>query len=229
MKVKRNINRVAIIVALNLSLALMAGCMSPVSDKNLSSSEQISKDSLKEQVEDKKEESIELFNNYSQKINDAKGREEVKKDLSQRFSKAIIDSGYSITDSKSDGSFVVSINGAEKLPEKNIRSLFYSMSEDDKEGKVTIDILCAKEYPEDDKLSESDKYIKFIYNLFKSLTNTNLTEKEIFSMVEEEFNKGVGVVELPYMKDIHVEVNKVKQSTKVLKLSLVYKFDISNH
>ncbi|EGT3799574.1 hypothetical protein REL12_006485 [Clostridioides difficile] len=225
MKVKRNINRVAIIVALNLSLALMVGCMSPVSDKNLSSSEQISKDSLKEQVEDKKDESIELFNNYSQKINDAKGREEVKKDLSQRFSKAIIDSGYSITDSKSDGSFVVSINGAEK----NIRSLFYSMSEDDKEGKVTIDILCAKEYPEDDKLSESDKYIKFIYNLFKSLTNTNLTEKEIFSMVEEDFNKGVGVVELPYMKDIHVEVNKVKQSTKVLKLSLVYKFDISNH
>ncbi len=51
---KRNINRVAIIVALNLSLALMVGCMSPVSDKNLSSSEQISKDSLKEQVEDKK-------------------------------------------------------------------------------------------------------------------------------------------------------------------------------
>ncbi len=54
MKVKRNINRVAIIVALNLSLALMVGCMSPVSDKNLSSSEQISKGSLKEQVEDKK-------------------------------------------------------------------------------------------------------------------------------------------------------------------------------
>ncbi len=54
MKVKRNINRVAIIVALNLSLTLMTGCMSPVSDKNLSSSEQISKDSLKEQVEDKK-------------------------------------------------------------------------------------------------------------------------------------------------------------------------------
>ncbi|MGO0916601.1 hypothetical protein ACTPEM_26850, partial [Clostridioides difficile] len=44
-----------------------------------------------------------LGDNYSQKINDAKGREEVKKDLSQRFSKAIIDSGYSITDSKSDG------------------------------------------------------------------------------------------------------------------------------
>lgn len=87
MKVKRNINRVAIIVALNLSLALMAGCMSPVSDKNLSSSEQISKDSLKEQVEDKKDESIELFNNYSQKINDAKGREEVKKIYLKDFRK----------------------------------------------------------------------------------------------------------------------------------------------
>ncbi len=54
MKVKRNINKVAIVVALNLSLALMVGCKSPVSDKNLSSSKQISKDSLKESVEDKK-------------------------------------------------------------------------------------------------------------------------------------------------------------------------------
>lgn len=166
MKVKRNINKVAIVVALNLSLALMVGCKSPVSDKNLSSSKQISKDSLKESVEDKKDESIELFNNYSQKMNDVKGREEVKKDLSQRFSKAIIDSGYSITNSKSDGSFVVSINSVEKPPEENIRSLFYSVSEDDKEGKVTIDILCAKEYPEDEKLSESDKYIKFIYKFY---------------------------------------------------------------
>lgn len=84
------------------------------------------------------------------------------------------------------------------------------MFEDDKEGKVIIDIFCVKEYLEDDKLFESDKYIKFIYNLFKLLINMNLIEKEIFFMVEEDFNKGVGVVEFFYMKDIYVEVNKVK-------------------
>ncbi|NMS89071.1 hypothetical protein HGQ85_03950 [Clostridioides difficile] len=223
------IYRVTVVVALNVSLGFMVGCMSPKFDNNLNSPKQISEDSLKKQVEDKKEESIELFNDYSKKINDINGREEVKKDLSQRFSKTITDSGYSVTDSKTDGSFVVSINGTEKVPEKNIRSLFYSMSEDDKEGKVIIDILCAKEYPEEDKLSKSDKYIKFIYNLFKSLTNTELTEKEFFSIVEKNFNEGVGTIEFPYMNDIHIEVNKVKKSTKVLKLSLLYKFDISNH
>lgn len=227
MKIK--MYRVAIVIALNVSLGLMVGCMPTVSDNNSNGSEQIREDSLKKQIEDKKDESIELFDNYSKKINDVKGREEVKKDLSQRFSKAITDSGYSITNSKTDGSFVVSINGIEKVPEKNIRSLFYSMSEDDKEGKVIIDILCAKEYPEEDRLSESDKYIKFLYNLFKSLTNTELIEEEFFSIVEKNFNDGTGTVELPYMKDMHIEVSKVKESTKVLKLSLLYKVDISNH
>lgn len=39
MKVKRNINRVVIIVVLNFSLVLMVGCMFFVFDKNLSSLE----------------------------------------------------------------------------------------------------------------------------------------------------------------------------------------------
>lgn len=191
--------------------------------------EQASENSSNNSIEDKKDDSIKLFEDYSKKANTVEGLEEVKKDLSQKFSKVITDSGYKIANSNSDGSFVVSINGFENPPEKDIRSLFYSMSEDQKEGKAVVDILCAKEYPENDKLDKRDKYINFIYNIFKSLTSSNLTEKEFADAVIKTFNEGVGSVELPYMNNIHVEVNKVKKSTKVLKLSLEYEFDISNH
>ncbi|MGO0883437.1 hypothetical protein ACTPDI_11690 [Clostridioides difficile] len=227
MKAKKYI--LTMIVTLSISSSLMVGCTSTVSNKDLNNSEKVSENSLNNSIEAKKDASIKLFEDYSKKVNTVEGLEEVKKDLSQKFSKSITDSGYKVVNSNSDGSFVVSINGFENPPEKDIRSLFYSMSEDHKEGKAVIDILCAKEYPESKKLAESDKYIKFMYNIFKSLTNTDLTEKEFSDAVIKRFNKGVGYVELPYMKDIHVEVNKVKESTKVLKLSLEYEFDISNH
>ncbi|MCC0657415.1 hypothetical protein IC175_12665 [Clostridioides sp. ES-S-0123-01] len=227
MKAKKYI--LAMIVILSISSSLMVGCTTTVSNEDLNNSEQASENSSNNSIEAKKNDSIKLFEDYSKKASTVEGLEEVKKDLSQKFSKAITDSGYKVVNSNSDGSFVVSINGFEKPPEKDIRSLFYSMSEDNKKGKSVVDILCAKEYPENKKLAESDKYIKFMYNIFKSLTNTDLTEKDFSDKVIKIFNEGVGSVELPYMNDIHVEVNKVKKSTKVLKLSLEYEFDISSH
>lgn len=227
MKAKKYI--ITMIVILSISSSLMVGCTSTLSNKDLNNSEQVSENSLNNPIEAKKDASIKLFEDYSKKANTVEELEEVKKDLSQKFSRSITDSGYKVVNSNSDGSFVVSINGFENPPEKDIRSLFYSMSEDHKEGMVVVDILCAKEYPENKKLAESDKYIKFMHNIFKTLTNTDLTEKDFADKVIKIFNEGVGSVELPYMKDIHVEVNKVKKSTKVLKLSLEYEFDISNH
>ncbi|MEG1311229.1 MAG: hypothetical protein RSD47_04390 [Romboutsia sp.] len=224
MKVKKSI--LAMLVVLTVSASLMVGCSSTKSNEGLSDLERTTKNS----VESEEDESIKLFKDYSKKTNTIEGVDEVKKHLSKTFSKAITDSGYSIANSEPDGSFVVSINGFENPPEKDIRSLFYSMSEDCKEGKATLDILCAKEYSENDKLYESDKYIKFLYNIFKSLTNTKLTEKEFSYVVVKKLNEGVGFVELPYMNDIHVEVdNKIKKNIKVLKLSIVYEFDIPKH
>lgn len=112
---------------------------------------------------------------------------------------------------------------------KKILEVYFTLCLKITKGKSVVDILCAKEYPDNKKLAESDKYIKFMYNIFKSLTNTDLTEKDFSDKVIKIFNEGVGSVELPYMNDIHVEVNKVKKSTKVLKLSLEYEFDISSH
>lgn len=219
MKVKKSI--LAIIVVSSISVGLMVGCM-PF--------ENSSKDSIGTETKKTEEhESIKLFEDYSKKSNTLKGMEEVKDDLSKRFSKAITDSGLSIADSSTDGSFVLSLGGFEKPPTQSIQSLNYSMSEDYKKDKSILSILCAKEYPENMELSQNDKYVKAIYNIYKSLTNTKLTEKEFFDAVKKTFNEEDGVVELPYKNTIPIQVVQVNKSGKYIKtlqLSCDYEFDI---
>lgn len=176
MKVKKSILSMILV----LSVGLMVGCIhSDDSSKNLIEVET---------QKNKENETIEFFENYSEKTNTRDGLYEVKQDLSKKISKSIIDSGLSIADSNSDGSFVLSLGGFESPPTKSIQSLYYSMYEDYKKGKSIIDIFWVKEYPENMKLDENDKYIKATYNIFKSLTNTRLTEKEFFDKVEKTFN-----------------------------------------
>lgn len=220
MKIKKSI--LSMILALSLSVVLMVGC---------THSDNSSKNSIEVKTQKTKEnETTEFFENYSKKTNTRDGLYEVKQDLSKKISKSIIDSGLSIADSNPDGSFVLSLGGFEKHPTKSIQSLYYSMYEDYKKGKSIIDIFWVKEYPENKRLDENDKYIKAIYNVFKSLTNTKLTEKEFFDKVEKTFNEEDRLVELPYKDVIPVQVVKVNKSGKYIKtlqLRCNYDFDIS--
>ena len=215
MKVKKSILAMILIA----SISLMVGCRH--SNNSL-------KNSIQNQATEE-DEFTKLFEDYSKKTNTIDGVHEVKQDLSKKFSKAITDSGLSVANSTPDGSFVVSIGGFENPPTQSIQSLNYSISEDYKKGKAILDILCAKEYPENMGLSENDKYVKAIYNIFKSLTNTKLTEKEFFDDVEKTFNEGEGFVELPYKRAIHIQVVQVNKSGKYIKtlqLRCSYNFDI---
>lgn len=214
MKIKKSI--LSMILVASLSVCLMVGC---------THSDNSSKNSIEvETQKTKANETIEFFENYSKKTNTRDGLYEVKQDLSKKISKSIIDSGLSVADSNPDGSFVLSLGGFESPPTKSIQSLYYSMYEDYKKGKSIIDIFWVKEYP------ENDKYIKATYNIFKSLTNTTLTEKEFFDKVEKTFNEEERLVELPYNDVIPVEVVKVNKSgkhIKTLQLRCNYDFNIS--
>jgi hypothetical protein len=215
MKVKKSILAMILVA----SVSLMVGCIH---------SENSSKSSIETQATEE-DEYIKLFEDYSKKTNTLEGVYEVKQDLSKKFSKAITDSGLRVANSTPDGSFVVSIGGFENPPAQSIQSLNYSISEDYKKGKAILNILCAKEYPENMELSKNDKYVKAIYNIFKSLTNTKLTEKEFFNDVEKTFNGEAGLVELPYKNDIPIQVVQVNKSGKYIKtlqLRCNYDFDI---
>ncbi|MCR8746260.1 hypothetical protein [Romboutsia lituseburensis] len=218
MKVKKSI--LAMMLVSSISAGLIVGC-TPFDNS--------SKGSIETEVT-KGGESVKLFEYYSKKMNTLDGVYYVKQDLSKKFSKAITDSGLIVADSTSDGSFVLSIGGFESPPTKSIQSLNYSISEDYKKGKATLNILCAKEYLGDMELSENDKYIKAIYNIFKSLTNTKLTEKELFEAVKKTFNGEGGLVELPYKNYIQIQVVQVEKDGKYIKtLQLIcnYDFDIA--
>lgn len=209
------------ILVASVSVGLMVGCI-PF--------ENSSKSSIETETQATEEaESIKLFEDYSKKTNTREGVYEVKQDLSKKISKSIIDSGLRVADSNTDGSFVLSIGGFESPPAQSIQSLNYSISEDYEKGKATLHILCVKEYPENMELYENDKYVKAIYNIFKSLTNTKLTEKEFFNAVEKTFNEEDGLVELPYKDAIPIQVVQVNKSGKYIKtlqLSCNYDFDI---
>lgn len=219
MKVKKSI--LAMVLVSSISVGLIVGCIH---------SENSSKSSIETEIQATEEdESIKLFEDYSKKTNTREGVYEVKQDLSKKISKSITDSGLRVADSNPDGSFVLSLGGFESHPTQSIQSLYYSMSEDYKKGKATLDILWVKEYPENMGLYENDKYVKAIYNIFKSLTNTKLTDKEFFDAVEKTFNEEEGLVELPYKNAIPIQVVQVDKSGKYIKtlqLSCNYDFDI---
>lgn len=148
----------------------------------------------------------------------------IKKDLSKKISKAIEDTGLRVAEVKSDGSFVLSLGNLEYSKEQPKQVLNYSMTLDKKKDKEILFIQCVKDYLKDEKLSKDDKFIKAIYNIFKSLTDTNLTEKEFFNEVEKIFNQGEGNVELPDMGDIHILVKEIDKETKILELRLKDEF-----
>lgn len=144
----------------------------------------------------------------------------IKKDFSNKISKAIEDSGLRVAEVSPDGSFVLSLGNLEYSKDQPKQVLNYSITTDDKENKEVLDIQCVKEYSYDEKLIEDDKFVKAIYNIFKSLTNAQLTEKEFVNEVEKIFNQGEGNIEILNMDGIRILVNKIDESTKTLELRL---------
>ncbi|MGL5754698.1 MAG: HAD hydrolase family protein [Paraclostridium sp.] len=142
----------------------------------------------------------------------------IKKDLSKKISKAIENSGLRVAEVAPDGSFVLSLGNLEYSKEQPKQVLNYSMTTYDKNDKEILYIQCVKDYLKDENLSKDDKFVKAIYNIFNSLTDTELTEKEFFDEVEKAVNKGEGIVELPNMGDIDISVKKIDESTKILEL-----------
>lgn len=142
----------------------------------------------------------------------------IKKNLSKKISKAIEDSGLRVAEVKPDVSFVLSLGNLEYSKEQPKQVLNYSVTLDKKKDKEILFIQCVKDYLKDEKLSKDDKFVKAIYNIYKSLTDSNITEKEFFNKVEKVVNKGEGIVELPDMGDIHISVKEIDKESKILEL-----------
>lgn len=151
---------------------------------------------------------------------------DLKKDLSKRISKAISKSGLRVVEAYSDGSFILSLGNLELTKNQPKQVLNYSMTKDEKENKEILSIHCVKDFLTDEKLSENDKFVRAIYNIYESLTEIKLTEKEFFDEIEKVFNEGYGNVEIANMGDMIIRINKIDKSTKTLELKVQKEFVI---
>lgn len=148
----------------------------------------------------------------------------IKKDLSKKISESIENRGLRVVQNEPDGSFVLSLGNLEYTKEQPRQVLHYSMTKDKKGNKETLSIQCVKDFTYDENLSEDDKFILAIYNIYSSLTNAEISEEEFFRRVEEVFDKGEGNVELDNLGDIKIKVNKSDDKTKTLELNLIEEF-----
>lgn len=164
--------------------------------------------------------------NTNKEVYTEKEVSKIKKDLSKKISKAIEESGLRVVEEHPDGSFVLSLGNLEPSKDQPKQVLNYSFTKDDKRHKEILDLHCVKDYSKDEKLLDDDKFVKAIYNIFKSLTDTKLTQEEFFKKVGKTFNEGNGTVDLPNNEDISVQVKPIDASTKILELQLTNDFTL---
>lgn len=164
--------------------------------------------------------------NTNKEIYTEKEVSKIKKDLSKKISKAIEDSGLRVAEERPDGSFVLSLGNLEPSKNQPKQVLNYSFAKDDKRHKEILDLHCVKDYSKDEKLLDDDKFVKAIYNIFKSLTDTKLIQEEFFKKVGKTFNEVNGTVDLPNNDDISVKVKSIDASTKILELQLTNDFTL---
>lgn len=150
----------------------------------------------------------------------------IKEDLSKKISESIENSGLRVVENKSDGSFVLSLGNLEYTKEQPSQVLHYSMTKDKKGTKEILSIQCVKDFSYNEKLSEDDKFIMAIYNIYRSLIHVEISEKEFFRKIEEVFNKGEGNVEIDNLRDIKIQVKKFDDKTKSLELKLIKEFKL---
>lgn len=164
--------------------------------------------------------------NTNKEVYTEKEVSKIKKDLSKKISKAIEESGLRVVEEHPDGSFVLSLGNLEPSKNQPKQVLNYSFAKDDKRHKEILDLHCVKDYSKDEKLLDDDKFVKAIYNIFKSLTDTKLTQEEFFKKVGKTFNEGNGTVDLPNNDDMSVKVKPIDASTKILELRLTNDFTL---
>lgn len=100
------------------------------------------------------------------------------------------------------------------------------MTKDKKGTKEILSIQCVKDFSYNAKLSEEDKFIMAIYNIYRSLIHIEISEKEFFRKIEEVFNKGEVNVEVNNLGDIKIQVKKFDDKTRSLELKLIKEFKL---
>lgn len=199
----------------------LSGCTSTKKDDNVSLKNEVVEDNtnLEEIISENVEEKAHLLNEITPKLKTIEGIEDVKEDINNKFKEILTKNNLAITHSAPNNGFTISESTYNKYGEDYERVLYSLISENYTDGTVEIKIRAAKEFHKQDTQTESDDFIKSIYELYTYTSNEDIAIEDFVGKIKYAVENDLGTVELENYDSenyIYILINDKSGSTKEL-------------
>ena len=199
----------------------LSGCTSTKKDDNVSLKNEVVEDNtnLEEIISENVEEKAHLLNEITPKLKTIEGIEDVKEDINNKFKEILTKNNLAITHSAPNNGFTISESTYNKYGEDYERVLYSLISENYTDGTVEIKIRAAKEFYKQDIQTESDDFIKSIYELYTYTSNEDIAIEDFVGKIKYAVENDLGIVELENYDSenyIYILINDKSGSTKEL-------------
>lgn len=199
----------------------ISGCSKTKAPENITKEEgSISNNTNAEENADQKENNkVDLLNEITPKLKTVEEIENVKKEVNGKFKEILSKNNFSITHSAPNNGFVISESPYNKYTKDYDQTLYSLLSENYTDGTVEVRMIATKDFHKDDEVTDSDDFIKCIYDLYTYTSKEEITLQDFVSKVKDGVSKDQTKIELgnsisePY---IYLQVNNVDSSTKQL-------------
>ena len=194
----------------------LSGCTNTKKYDNASLKNEVVADNtnVEEIISENIEEKAHLLNEITPKLKTIEGIEDVKEDINSKFKEILTKNNLDITHSAPNNGFTISESTYNKYGEDYERVLYSLISENYTDGTVEIKIRAAKEFYKQDIQTESDDFIKSIYELYTYTSNEDIAIEDFVGKIKYAVENDLGIVELENY--IYILINDKSGSTKEL-------------
>ena len=199
----------------------LSGCTNTKKYDNASLKNEVVADNtnVEEIISENIEEKAHLLNEITPKLKTIEGIEDVKEDINSKFKEILTKNNLDITHSAPNNGFTISESTYNKYGEDYERVLYSLISENYTDGTVEIKIRAAKEFYKQDIQTESDDFIKSIYELYTYTSNEDIAIEDFVGKIKYAVENDLGIVELENYDSenyIYILINDKSGSTKEL-------------
>lgn len=212
----------AILILSTLFIGIqLFGCSKTESPENITKEEGSISNNInsEENVNQKESNKVDLLNEITPKLKTVEEIENVKKDVNGKFKEILGKNNFSITHATPNNGFVISESPYNKYTKDYEQTLYSLLSENYTDGTVEVRMIAKKDFHKDDEITESDDFVKCLYDIYTYTSKEEITLQDFVSKVKDGVSTDQAKIELgnfisePY---IYLQVNNVDSSTKQL-------------
>lgn len=219
-------------IILTLSTILIAsqlsGCnqtknsVNMVNQENTSVVEDINNDNA-EEVSNTNDNKIDLLSEITPKLNTLEGIESVKKEINDEFKEILTKNNFPIKHATPNNGFVISELPYNKYTKDYNQTIYSLIAENYTDGFVDFRIIATKEFHKQDEQTETDDFIKCIYDLYTYTSKKEITLQEFVSKINNSISNDLSKVDLEHdytLYHISISINDIDSSTKQLEFKV---------